>query len=65
MYHSKHNLEYMKKLKKLVDKYDLLISVGSDYHGETIKPDIEIGYGKQKNLCLTRCTALDYLKNRK
>lgn len=64
VYHSKHSLEYMNKLKHLVDKYNLLYSVGSDYHGEIVKPDIEIGSGKQKNLCLTRCTALDYLKNR-
>ena len=64
VYHSKHSKRYRKKLIDLVSRYDLLYSVGSDYHGEIIKPDIEIGSGKQKNLCLTRCTALDYLKNR-
>lgn len=63
VYHSKHSKRYMKKLRYLVNEYKLLYSVGSDYHGEIIKPDIEIGSGKQKNLCLTRCSALDYLKN--
>ena len=64
VYHSRHNLEYITKLKKLINEYNLLYSVGSDYHGGIIKPDIEIGSGKQKNLCLNSCTALDYIKNR-
>ena len=65
VYHSKHNLQYIRMLENIVNKYNLLFSVGSDYHGESIKPDIEIGYGKEKNLCLTNCSVLNYLKNRK
>ena len=30
----------------MVNKYHLLYSGGSDYHGEHVKPDIELGYGR-------------------
>lgn len=62
VYHSNHNLEQIKYYKYLVEKYKLLYSVGSDYHGIIAKPDIVMGEGRQKNLCLNSCSALDYLK---
>lgn len=64
VYHSNQSIGYMDMLKRLVDKYNLLYSVGSDYHGSVAKPDIKIGTGKHKNLCLTKCSVLDYLDNR-
>lgn len=62
VYHSNHSLEQMKYYKYLVEKYKLLYSVGSDYHGIIAKPDIVMGEGRQKNLCISSCSALDYLK---
>lgn len=64
VYHSHHELEQLKFYKYLVEKYNLLYSVGSDYHGEVVKPDIKIGEGKEKNLCLTNCSVLNYLKTK-
>ena len=45
---------------ELAKKHNLLISGGTDYHGHEIKPDIDIGYGRnnnvmiEKNLTLTK-----------
>lgn len=64
VFHSNHSIEQMSEYLRLAQKYNLLYSGGSDYHGEIIKPDIEMGKGRQKNLHLTNCTVLDYLKNR-
>lgn len=43
--HSSHSSAEEKHLKNLADKYDLLISGGSDFHGAT-KPGVQIGTGK-------------------
>ena len=54
-YHSCHTKEETEKYLKLAEKYNLLISGGSDYHGSIVKPDIEIGQtsnGKIKTLSL-------------
>lgn len=63
VYHSGHSKEETKKYLELVNKYNLLISGGSDYHGKSVKPDIEIGEtssGKIKRLSL-----LNVLGNKK
>ena len=39
---------------KLADKYDLLVSLGSDYHGDTVKPDIKLGTGKNGSIITQR-----------
>ena len=38
----------------------LLISGGSDYHGKNVKPDVELGTGKNNNLKIKN---LSLLKN--
>lgn len=58
-YHSTHTIEEIKKYRELANKYDLLISGGSDYHGPLIKPNIELGTGinnniKEKRLTITK-----------
>ncbi len=63
VYHSGHSKEETEKYLELANKYNLLISGGSDYHGKSIKPDIEIGEtstGKIKRLSL-----LNVLGNKK
>lgn len=58
VYQSKHTTEYSRKLKSIVDEFGLLYSVGSDYHGELVTPDMQIGYGKDYNLCKNDATIL-------
>lgn len=52
VYHSSHSQEEIKYYKNIADKYNLLISGGSDFHGESVKPGIELGKQKIKSLSL-------------
>lgn len=55
VYHSGHSKEETEKYLNLANKYHLLISGGSDYHGKSVKPDVNIGEasnGKIKRLSL-------------
>ncbi len=45
VYHSEHNEETTARMLTLAQKYDLVVSGGSDYHG-TVKPTIHLGCGK-------------------
>jgi len=58
VYHSIHSQEYSNELLKIVNEYGLLYSVGSDFHGPLVSPDIELGYGKKHNLCKNNATIL-------
>ena len=62
VYHSSHTEEEMNYSERIAFEYDLLISCGSDYHGRTVKPDIEIGTGKNNNLRIKKLSILDKLK---
>lgn len=42
-YYSKYNIEKIKKLVSFAEKNKLNITMGSDFHGEKVKPDIVIG----------------------
>lgn len=53
-FYSKHSQKQTEYFYKLAEKYDLFISIGSDFHGESVKPDISLGmklnikkYGKR------------------
>lgn len=62
-YHSGHSKEETEKYLGLANKYNLLISGGYDYHGKSVKSNIEIGktsYGKIKKSSL-----LNVLSNKK
>ena len=50
VYHSSHTEEEIKYYLEIANKYNLLISGGSDYHGPTVKPDIDLGTGKNCNI---------------
>ena len=58
VYQSKHTAKYSEELLKIVDEYGLLYSVGSDYHGPIVTPDIELGFGKNHNLHKETATIL-------
>lgn len=59
VYHPSHTQEEMQYYLKIANKYNLLISGGSDYHGKTIKPDIELGSGKDNNIKIKKLSLLD------
>ena len=61
VYHSSHTKEEMKYYLEIANKYDLLISGGSDFHGKTVKPDIELGSGKNNNIKIKKLSLLDKL----
>lgn len=41
--HSKHNNEYYNKFHDMAIKYNLKESMGSDYHGKKVKPNVKLG----------------------
>lgn len=43
VFNSKHTLSDIKRYYKLAQKEELLISGGSDYHGEIMKPHVKLG----------------------
>lgn len=49
VFHSNTPPEMRKIYLDLAKELDLLVSGGTDYHGHEIKPDIDIGYGKDNN----------------
>lgn len=63
VYHPNMNDEERKFYMDMVKKYNLLFSGGSDFHGETVKPDIRIAEGRD-NLYIHDATVLHYIKNK-
>lgn len=64
VYHSGHSKEEVEKYLYLADKYNLLISGGSDFHGIDVKPDIELGSGYKNNVKIKRLSLVDEIKRR-
>lgn len=46
---------------EIANKYGLLISGGSDFHGKAVKPNIELGTGKDNNIRIKKLSLLDKL----
>ena len=61
VYHTSHSKEEMDHYLEIANQYGLLISGGSDFHGKTIKPDIELGTGKDNNIRIKKLSLLDKL----
>lgn len=64
VYHSSHTEEETKYYLEIANKYNLLISGGSDYHGPTIKPDIDLGTGKNNNIKIKSLSLVETIKNK-
>lgn len=64
VFHSEHSHKNIEEYIRLANKYNLLISGGSDYHGENTKPDIELGRGKN-NIKIKQLTLLDRINARR
>lgn len=52
-YYSRHTPQQTACYLALAKKHDLLYTCGSDFHGPGVKPDIALGTGIDKNLCIT------------
>ena len=59
VYQSKHSRKYTNMLLDIVNEYNLLYSVGSDYHGPVVTPNIELGFGTDNNLCKNEASILN------
>lgn len=64
VYHSGHSKKEVEKYLYFADKYNLLISGGSDFHGIDVKPDIELGSGYKNNVKIKRLSLVDEIKRR-
>ena len=62
VYHSNNPQEMRNYYLQLAQEYDLLISGGTDYHGHEIKPDIDMGYGRNNNVLIVE-NQLSLVKN--
>lgn len=56
VYHSIHKPEEIEQYLDLANKYNLLVSGGSDYHGPLIKPNIELATGVNNNIKTKKLT---------
>lgn len=61
VYHSSHSKSEMDFYNSLASKYNLLVSGGSDFHGSSVKPDIELGTGYHDNVKVKKLSILDRL----
>jgi len=62
VYHSTHTEEEMDYYLKIAKQYDLLVSGGSDFHGNNTKPDIELGSGKNQNLKIKKLSLVKHIQ---
>lgn len=52
VYHSSHSDDDINFYLDVANRYNLLVSGGSDFHGKSVKPNIELGNGDIKSLSL-------------
>ena len=58
VYHSKHQKEYANRLLKIANELKLLVSAGSDFHGEIVKPNVFLGRYNNDNVNIDDITIL-------
>ena len=49
-YHYSHSESETKLYKELAERFNLICTCGSDYHGISVKPEVELGKGKNNNI---------------
>ena len=64
VFHSTHTKEEMEYYLEIANRFNLLISGGSDYHGPIVKPDIKLGTGKNENIKIKSLSLIDYINSR-
>lgn len=62
VYHSSHTKEEREFFMEIANRYDLLVSGGSDYHGKSVKPEIELGSGTNNNVLVRKLSILEKIK---
>ncbi len=62
VYHSSHTKKEMNYYLSIATEYGLLVSGGSDFHGKSVKPDVELGTGKNNNIKIKKLSLLDKLE---
>lgn len=62
VYHSSHTKEEMEYYLNIANKYNLLISGGSDFHGKDVKSDVELGTGINNNIKIKKLSLLEHIK---
>lgn len=63
--HIYHTEKFRKQLKNLVDKYNLLESGGTDFHGLSVKPNVELATGINGNIKIKQLSLLNEISKRK
>jgi len=63
-FHSDHTASQQKTYSEYAAELGLLLTGGSDYHGDSVTPDIHIGYGRNRNINLTDSSIIDILKQK-
>ena len=58
------DLTHSDYLLKIAHKYNLLISEGTDYHGKSVKPDIELATGIKGNIRIRSLSILNHIKTK-
>ena len=61
VYHSSHTKEEMEYYLQIANKYNLLVSGGSDFHGKDVKPNVELGSGENNNIRIEELSLVDAL----
>lgn len=54
IYHSEHSPELQAHYRQLAQELGFLPSGGSDFHGDAVKPDIQLGTGRNANVRVPR-----------
>ena len=65
VYHSNHSITETNKYLKIAWELNLLVSGGTDYHGLSVKPDIEIGTGKNNNILIKKLSIIEKINQLK
>lgn len=65
VYHSSHTKEEMQMYLEIANKFNLLVSGGSDFHGPKVKPTVHLGTGVDNNLNIKTLTLTNHIFSRK
>ena len=65
IYHSSHTKEEMQMYLEIANKFNLLVSGGSDFHGPKVKPTVHLGTGVDNNLNIKTLTLTNHIFSRK
>lgn len=62
VYHYTHTSEEAAYFLNIAEKYNLLVSGGTDFHGASVKPEVELGSGKNGNVQIKELSILKRIR---